>query len=107
MVESCDSECKRLKLRSTKGARMPTISIFYGILIRMYWDDHAPPHFHAEYGGSEALVDIQTLEIIRGKLPHGAAILVKEWAMQHRNELMEDWKLCEQLQTPNKIAPLE
>ena len=86
---------------------MPTISFFYGILIRMYWDDHAPPHFHAEYGGSEALLNIQTLEIIRGKLPHGAAILVKEWAMQHRNELMEDWKLCEQLQTPNKIAPLE
>ena len=86
---------------------MPTISIFYGILIKMYWDDHAPPHFHAEYGGSEAQIDIQTLDIIRGKLPHGAAILVKEWAMQHRNELMEDWKLCEHLQTPNKIAPLE
>ena len=50
---------------------------------------------------------IQTLEVIRGKLPHGAAMLVKEWAMQHRNELMEDWKLCEQLQTPNKITPLE
>jgi hypothetical protein len=86
---------------------MPTISIFYGILIKMYWDDHAPPHFHAEYSGSEALIDIQTLEIIRGKLPHGAAILVKEWAIQHRNELMEDWNLCEHLQTPNKIAPLE
>ena len=86
---------------------MPTISIFYGILIKMYWDDHAPPHFHAEYGGAEAMVNIQTLEIIRGKLPHGATMLVKEWAMQHRNELMEDWKLCEQLQTPNKIAPLE
>ena len=86
---------------------MPTISIFYGILIKMYWDDHAPPHFHAEYGGAEAVVNIQTLEIIRGKLPHGATMLVKEWAMQHRNELMEDWKLCEQLQTPNKIAPLE
>jgi len=86
---------------------MPTISIFYGIMIKMYWDDHAPPHFHAEYGGAEAVVDIQTREVIRGKLPHGAAMLVKEWAMQHRNELMEDWKLCEQLQTPNKITPLE
>jgi len=86
---------------------MPTISIFYGIMIKMYCDDHAPPHFHAEYGGAEAVVDIQSLEVIRGKLPHGAAMLVKEWAMQHRNELMEDWKLCEQLQTPNKITPLE
>lgn len=57
---------------------MPAISIFYGIMIKMYWDDHAPPHFHAEYGGAEAVVDIQTLEVIRGKLPHGAAMLVKE-----------------------------
>ncbi|MDH4285865.1 MAG: DUF4160 domain-containing protein [Gallionella sp.] len=73
----------------------------------MYWDEHAPPHFHAEYGGAEAVINIQTLEITKGKLPHGAALLVKEWAMQHRNELMEDWKLCEQLRTPNKIAPLE
>ena len=86
---------------------MPTISIFYGILIKMYWDEHAPPHFHAEYGGAEAVINIQTLEITKGKLPRGAAMLVKEWAMQHRDELMEDWKLCEQLQTPNKIAPLE
>ncbi len=86
---------------------MPAISVFYVIFIKMYWDDHAPPHFHAEYAGSEAVVEIATLEIIRGKLPRGAAILVKEWALQHRGELMEDWKLCEQLQTPNKIMPLE
>jgi hypothetical protein len=86
---------------------MPTISVFYGIMIKMYWDEHAPPHFHAEYAGIEAVVNIQTLEITKGKLPHGATILVKEWAMQHRDELMEDWNLCEKLQTPNKIAPLE
>jgi len=86
---------------------MPTISIFYGILIKMYWDDHAPPHFHAEFGEFEALVNIQTLETVKGELPRGAAILVKEWALQHRDELMEDWKLCEQLQTPKKIEPLE
>ncbi|MGB8517832.1 MAG: DUF4160 domain-containing protein [Gallionella sp.] len=86
---------------------MPTISVFYGIFIKMYWDDHAPPHFHAEYAGSEAVVEIASLEIIRGKLPRGAALLVREWALQHRGELMEDWKLCEQLQTPNKIMPLE
>lgn len=86
---------------------MPTISVFYGILIKMYWDEHAPPHFHAEYSGAEAVVNIQTLDFVKGKLPRGAAMLVKEWAMQHRNELMEDWNLCEKLQTPNKIAPLE
>ncbi len=86
---------------------MPTISIFYGIIIKMYWDDHAPPHFHAEYAGSKAVVEIQTLEITQGRLPKGAAMLVKAWALQHREELMEDWTLCEQLQMPNKIKPLE
>ena len=86
---------------------MPTISIFYGIIIKMYWDEHAPPHFHAEYAGAEAAINIQTLEITRGRLPKGAAMRVKEWALQHRNELMEDWRLCEQLQAPNKIKPLE
>lgn len=86
---------------------MPTISVFYGILIKMYWNEHAPPHFHAEYGEFEALINIQTLEIVKGELPRGAAILVKEWAFLHRDELMEDWKLWEQLQTPKKITPLD
>lgn len=86
---------------------MPTISMFYGIFIKMYWDDHAPPHFHAEYAGMEAVIEIATLKVIQGKLPHGANLLVKEWAMQHRNELMEDWTLCEQLQAPKKIMPLD
>ena len=52
-------------------------------------------------------MSIQTLEFTQGKLPRGAALLVTEWAMQHREELMEDWNLCEKLQTPKKIAPLE
>ncbi len=64
-------------------------------------------HFQAEYAESNAVVEIQTLEITQGKLPKGAAMLVKEWALQHREELMEDWRFCEQLQMPNKIKPLE
>lgn len=52
-------------------------------------------------------MNIQTLEIVKGELPRGAAILVKEWAFQHCDELMEDWKLCEKLQTPKKIKPLD
>ena len=86
---------------------MPTISAFYGILIQMFWSDHAPPHFHALYAEFEILVDIRTLEVIRGKLPRRAQVLVLEWAAQHRDELMEDWKLCETKQQPKKIAPLE
>lgn len=86
---------------------MPTISFFYGILIRMFWVDHAPPHFHAMYGEFEAVVDIQTLEIIKGKFPRRAMALVLEWASQHRIELLEDWNLCQARKTPKKILPLD
>jgi hypothetical protein len=86
---------------------LPTISVFYGILIQMFWQEHAPPHFHALYGEFEALVDIRTLEVVRGSLPKRALVLVLEWAALHRSELTEDWKLCETRQNPNKISPLE
>ena len=86
---------------------MPTISQFFGIVIQMFWREHAPPHFHALYAEHEALIDIRTLEIIKGSLPKRALALVLEWAVQHRVELMEDWKLCQQKQLPKNIAPLE
>jgi len=86
---------------------MPTISQFFGIVIQMFWREHAPPHFHAMYAEYEALIDIRTLEIIKGSLPRRALALVLEWAAQHRIELMEDWKLCQQKQLPKNIAPLE
>lgn len=85
---------------------MPTISSFYGILIQMFWNDHAPPHFHALYAEHEALIDIRTLEVIEGAVPRRALSLILEWAQQHREELMEDWKLCERRQSPKKIQPL-
>ena len=85
---------------------MPTISMFYGVLIQMYWNDHAPPHFHALYSEYEVLIDIRTLEILEGSLPRRALALVLEWAQAHRAELVEDWDLCERNQLPKKIAPL-
>jgi hypothetical protein len=85
---------------------MPTLSMFYGIIIQMFWDDHAPPHFHATYAEHEALVDIRTLEVIGGQLPRRAMVLVLEWAQGHRAELLEDWELCARKQSPKKIAPL-
>lgn len=85
---------------------MPTISAFYGILIQMFWQDHAPPHFHALYAESEALIDIHTLEILEGQLPRRALALVLEWAAEHRVELLEDWELCSRMQQPKKIHPL-
>jgi hypothetical protein len=86
---------------------MPTISIFYGIVIQMFWADHAPPHFHVLYSEYEALVNIRTLEVIQGSLPRRALALVLEWATQHRAELLEDWSLCEKKRPLNKISPLE
>ena len=86
---------------------MPTISMFYGIIIQMFWNDHAPPHFHALYAEHEVLINIQTLEIIRGEMPRRALALILEWAQEHRNELLEDWTLCENHQHPKKISPLQ
>ncbi|MDR1462602.1 MAG: DUF4160 domain-containing protein [Azoarcus sp.] len=85
---------------------MPTISTFYGILIQMFWGDHVPPHFHALYAEHEVLIDIQTLDVLEGEMPRRAIALILEWAQEHRAELMEDWKLCEFNQQPNKIPPL-
>jgi hypothetical protein len=81
--------------------------MFYGIIIQIFWRDHAPPHFHATYGEDEALVDIRTLEVIGGKLPRRALLLVLERAQDHRAELLEDWELCVRKQSPKKIAPLQ
>ena len=85
---------------------MPSISMFYGVLIQMFWNDHAPPHFHALYAEFEAQIDIRTLEVIEGELPRRALALVLEWAQEHHAELLEDWELCSRRQTPKKIPPL-
>jgi Domain of unknown function (DUF4160) len=85
---------------------MPTISLFYGILIRMYYNDHAPPHFHARYGEFEAAIDIGTRSVREGYLPGRALALVQEWAMIHRAELLENWRLCRENTPPGKIEPL-
>lgn len=85
---------------------MPTISVFYGIVIQMFWNDHAPPHFHALYGEFEALIAIPSLQVMEGELPRRAMALVLEWAELHRDALMEDWELCSKKQMPLRIAPL-
>mgnify|MGYP000866739706 CR=1 FL=1 len=85
---------------------MPTISLFYGIAIQMFWNDHEPSHFHALYGEFEAVVSIETLSVLRGSLPRRAMALVLEWAGEHRAELQEDWELCRLRMMPRKIDPL-
>jgi hypothetical protein len=86
---------------------VPEISRFFGIVVRMYFSDHEPPHFRAAYGEMEALVAIDSLEILRGGLPRRALSLVLEWATLHRNALREDWQLAHAGMAPRPIEPLE
>ena len=85
---------------------MPVLSRFLGIIIAMYWNDHSPPHFHAQYGEFEITVDINT-GIVEGKFPKRALKHVLEWYELHKDELLEDWKLCQNQESPNPIEPLE
>ena len=85
---------------------MPEISRFYGITIRMYYNDHAPPHFHAEYGGDEVLVAIDSLAVVAGGLPPRATGLVMEWAALHQAELQNAWVQARNTQPLDPIDPL-
>ena len=85
---------------------MPIISRFLGIIITMYWEDHAPPHFHAKYGGYEITVDIKS-GVVEGKFPKRALKHVLEWSELHQEELLQDWELCQKNQMPAPIEPLE
>lgn len=86
---------------------MPEISRFFGIIIGMYYNDHPPPHFHAKYGNYEVLVNIETGEIIRGRIPRRALGLIQEWRELHKDQLLADWGLAESRRPLNKIEPLE
>lgn len=85
---------------------MPEISRFYGIVVKMYFRDHPPPHFHAEYAGGEMIVDIQSVSVIAGTLPTRATRMVLEWTTQHQAELVELWKLASNMQPIGRIDPL-
>ena len=72
----------------------------------MYYDEHLPPHFHALYGGEEAQIGIEPIQVLHGSLPARAVSLVIEWAALHQHELLDDWNLARQDQKPLKIQPL-
>ncbi len=86
---------------------MPEISRFFGIIIRMYYNEHVPPHFHAQYGENQAEISIETLEVIEGKLPNRVLGLVLEWAAIHRAELRADWERARKEEPLEPIQPLE
>lgn len=86
---------------------MPEISRFYGIIIAMFFDDHNPPHFHARYGKEKIVIEIHSLSILEGHIPPRALGIVIEWASQHKDELLSNWKLAKSNQHPKKIDPLK
>ncbi len=85
---------------------MPYVSMFFGIIIRMYHNEHNPPHFHAEYQGQRGLFDLNG-EPIKGNMKSNTAKkLIKEWAILHREELLENWNRATQGSDIARIAPL-
>ena len=85
---------------------MPRISELHGIVIEMFYDDHPPGHFHARYGGDEALVEIATGRVIAGSLPGRAIRLVREWIPHHRDDLEANWARAQAHEPLRRIAPL-
>ena len=85
---------------------MPEISRFFGIIIRMYFDDHNPPHFHASYAGVDATFEIEPIGPLSGDLPSRATSMVIEWAALHQRELQENWERLHGNRPVQKIRPL-
>ena len=85
---------------------MPQISYFLGVIIRMFYREHNPPHFHAYYGDYEALIDIQKNELLSGNLPPRVLGLVVEWTALHQEELMANWERSEKQEPLQAIEPL-
>lgn len=86
---------------------MPEISRFFGISIRMYFDDHNPPHFHAIYADAEAEFGIAPLTVLRGRFPRRALGMVLEWAAMHQQELLDNWERLHRDEPPEMIDPLD
>ena len=85
---------------------MPVISRFFGVVIAMYWRDHAPPHFHVKYGDDEVTIDIQTGEVT-GTISKRALAMVDEWRLLHQEELLANWERAAARQPLERIDPLE
>ncbi len=97
----------RVHVSPTTLGAVPEISRFLGIVIRMYFFDHEPCHFHATYGSMEAQVRIDPVGLLSGNLPPRPLALVVEWATLHQSELLENWRRLHSDEPPLPIAPLE
>ena len=86
---------------------MPTISIFFGLIIRMYYKDHQPPHIHVQYQNKNAVFDILTGDMTDGNLPVPQLRYVQAWVEIHRDDLFANWELCRNGENPFKIDSLK
>jgi hypothetical protein len=86
---------------------MPEISRFFGITIRMYFDDHNPAHFHAFYGGQEAQFGLEPIRMLAGNLPSRAVSMVLEWAALHQTQLLRNWQRLRNEQPVERVEPLQ
>jgi hypothetical protein len=86
---------------------VPEISRFLGIVIKMFYNDHNPPHFHAEYSGATAWIDIDDLVLFQGRLPRKQMQLVLAWAALHQEELRLNWDRARRGEAVEGIAPLD
>ncbi len=86
---------------------MPIVSLFFGIIIRLYHDDHNPPHFHVEYGEYDAVVEVSSGRILFGHLPRQARKLVEKWRQKRKSELQKAWNDAISGKMPARIKPLE
>jgi len=85
---------------------MPIISEFYGIKIMMFWNEHMPPHFHAQYGENKIIVEIESGAVIRGVFPFKQLKLVLAWCEIHRDELLLNWENAVKHESIYRINPL-
>jgi hypothetical protein len=85
---------------------MPQISSFLGIIIRMFYRDHNPPHFHASYAEHNCLIDIQKLEVLSGLMPPRVLGLIIEWASMHKTELLDNCNKAIKQEPLQSIQPL-
>jgi hypothetical protein len=86
---------------------MPTLSVFFGLIVKMYFKDHLKPHIHVQYQAYNAVVEIETAELEEGSLPNRQLRFIQAWVEIHREDLMANWKLCSEGNEPFKIEPLK
>lgn len=84
---------------------MPEISRFYGIIVYMFFNDHNPPHFHVNYQGYDAIIEIEN-GIVTGQMPRKALKLIYEWLDLHKKDLLKNWQKMRQRKPLSKIEPL-